>query len=297
MNSLAAAGVLGICALAIVMPAGAQPQSQRGKPLDLRTNTDYPMQGQPLTLTSYWEGIRPPYSPRYQVRYQVSRTNPPSWQDVGTPCTAEPCQLQVASPAAGEFSGKPNGVVVYVRAVVHDTRTRTDKPAQTIKTVTWLPNPNQPATPAAGGYFLSIAVNGQPGCTIRPRPKDDSYANSTCRLRATTYDVHQAGIPVVRLGADGRGRFTSAAFTIVATWGPLPPGQWSVAVQTGNFRQVCTTSPCTLNVPNQSFDGNFIGRASMTASLTWKEGTRNNPSTEGWPSGLGAEVGIDYMRQ
>ena len=278
---------------AVAATSGTAQPRRAPTPLDLRTNTDYPTQGQPVTLTSYWVGLRPPYTPRYQLRYQVSRTNPPTWIDMpGYTCTAEPCQYSINSPAAAEFQSRPQGVVILVRAVIRDTQTGTDSPAQAIKTVTWLPDPNANVT---GPYSLSLTINGL-GCTITPRAGDTSYQNSNCVMRGPL-DRHDPRVPVVRLTPDGRGRFDSAPFTIVATWSPLPPGTWSVRIARGStVLKTCTTSPCSVTVNSQKFDGDFIGRDNANASLGWQEGTRENPSVQRMPSSLGAEIGIDFMR-
>lgn len=155
---------------------------------------------------------------------------------------------------------------------------------------------HRPVDPNKPGYFLTLTINGVPGCTARPVHKVDNYANANCRVRGEL-DVHKPGLPVIPLGPDGRGRFTSAAFSIVATWGGLPQGEWYVKINHGNYTTTCTSSPCTLQIPNQTWDGNYVGRHNANAGVGWKEGTRGSPASEGWPTGLGAEVGVDYMRR
>jgi hypothetical protein len=231
-------------------------------------------------------------SPYRELRYQASPDgtnwhyldNRGLWWTNTTPvydCTSTPCALVFPAPGTA--------TAVYVRVVVKDSSGAwhfgTDK---TNRIVSWTPQGGE-------SYSLSLKVNGL-GCTITPRKNDMSYANANCRARGP-YDVHEANIPLVPIGPDGRGRYTSAQFEVVATWTPLPGGVWSAQITYGNLTKACPTSPCTLVVPNQTFDGNYIGRADAVASLTWKEGTRTNPGTEGWPSGLAAEIGIDFMRR
>lgn len=272
----------------------SMPEYAQRRPLDLKTDTDYPNQGDPVTLSAYWEGLAPQYGGRFQLRYQTSRTNPPTWMDVpGSGCAVQPCAFRLMSPTVPEFRGQAQ-LSIFVRAMVRDTTTGRESPSSAVKTVTWVIDTSRQQV---GGYFLTLTVNGQAGCTIKARQNAVSYSDANCRNRGPL-DIHQAGTPVVRLRPDGRGRFIAPGFSITAMWGGLPPGTWYARITHGNYHKQCEPyeTTCTLQVPQQTFDGDFIGRANTLAGVMWVENTRDNPSVHGWPSSLGAEVGVDFMR-
>lgn len=278
-----------VCLLGLCMGwmAGAQEAV-----VSVSTPTAVP--GEKITLQGQWPGLDPRYRNRYELRFQWSyQTNPAQWNDIPNyVCTQQPCTYALGLARQGEAK-------LWIRVSITDTATRKTGYSKMVQPVSWLnPQPQVPPPPPQqrpARMSLTARVNGL-GCSVTVRPGDMSEGGSSCYKRSPL-DVHQDGVPLIRLVSNGvKGQYVAPSFTVQIEWNAPSPWTWYAIASYGGSQQACYSSPCTVVFTRRSiFNDSEFGRDVALVGIHWDQ-KGGSPYVDNLPVGMKAEIGLDYLK-